>query len=481
MMFLTLWIQKTESCLRHPPHKPRVEGKGIQTERGEKLRDEINKRQELYEEERSQLLQEPEYFTQDDSNSADYEVIDPLSDADVIHDEDYPEFPPIAQENLTYPDYKNPDMEEDELDVYDDKFENIYDEYLNDYLYEEYLPVETKNKRDTAEVLSDLAESGAKLISGNLVGGVTSFVKSLAKPIFSYFIHSNNDHAMQKFTNRLLPETGFKDSAGAHIIRQSAHEGDGEKVWHQLSNQPRYWNPRSNFIRDKYHKSETHIECRRNVPIIDRNLVHRLKSVSLMMTSLMTSLHDTTIADLNQGFKKASEHFQDIRKTTKKILNATVNNLELDLILDLLKDTAVIVELIQEDIVDKSDEMVEFGLIGVVIVSIFLFGGVLVSHIRKNDHKTEEIQNELKELKKLLSPAEVKETEDDRTRRAVVSAVKETMDAMAGQMLGHQNHMDQQTPAVLRVGNYAVRQPSGTAALPRTNYGGAALTYQQYL
>ena len=84
----------------------------------------------------------------------------------------------------------------------------------------------------------------------------------------------------------------------------------------------------------------------------------------------------------------------------------------------------------------------------------------------------------MKELKKLLSPAEVKETEDDRTRRAVVSAVKETMDAMAGQMLV-QNHIDQQTPAVLRVGNYAVRQPSGTAALPRTNYGGAALTYQQ--
>ena len=63
-MFLTLWIQKTESCLRHPPHKSRVDGKGIQTERREKLRDEINKRQELYEEERSQLLQEPEYFTQ---------------------------------------------------------------------------------------------------------------------------------------------------------------------------------------------------------------------------------------------------------------------------------------------------------------------------------------------------------------------------------------------------------------------------------
>ena len=101
------------------------------------------------------------------------------------------------------------------------------------------------------------------------------------------------------------------------------------------------------------------------------------------------------------------------------------------------------------------------------------------NHIRKNDHKTEEIQNELKELKKLLSPAEVNETEDDRTRRAVVSAVKETMEAMAGQMLGHQNHMDQQAPAVLRVGNYAVRQPSGAAALPRTNHGGVALTYQQ--
>ena len=489
MMCLTLWIQKADSCIRHPPHKPRVDRKVVQTEKVEKLKDEVSRRQELYEEEQRLyeeeqrlyeeeqrlLLQEPEYFTQDDSNSTDPEEYDPLSDADVTHDEDYPEFPPIVQENITSSDYRDPGMEEDELDIYDERFENIYDEYLNDYLYQEYLPVASKNKRDTAEVLSDLAESGAKIISGNLVGGVTSFVKSLAKPIFSYFIHSNNDHAMQKFTNRLLPETEFKDTAGAHIIRQSANEGDGERVWHQLSNQPRYWNPRSNFIQDKYHKSKTHLECRRNVPIIDRNLVHRLKSVSLMMTSLMTSLHDTTIADLNQGFKKATEHFSNIHKTTGRILNHTIYKPEIDLIIDILKDTAVIVELIQEDMVDKSDEFVELALIGVVILSVFLFGVVLVSHIKKNDHKTEAIQNELKELKKLISPAEVRETEEDKTRRTIVAAVREAMDVVAGQMLVHQPHMDPPTPAVLQVGNYAVRQSSGSAAHPR----GVALTYQQ--
>ena len=68
MMILALWIQKTESCLKHPPHKPRIDRRRIQEEKEDKLSEEINKRRKMYEEEQNQLLQEPEFFIQDDTN-----------------------------------------------------------------------------------------------------------------------------------------------------------------------------------------------------------------------------------------------------------------------------------------------------------------------------------------------------------------------------------------------------------------------------
>ena len=128
-----------------------------------------------------------------------------------------------------------------------------------------------------------------------MVGSITSFLKTLAKPVFHYFIKSDNDKAMTKFTHRLLPETGFKGSSNALVISKAARQGDGERVWSTIAENSQTWNPRSNFKNDKYHQNNIHLECRRNIPIIDKNLVNRLKSVSLMLTSLMTSLHDTTI------------------------------------------------------------------------------------------------------------------------------------------------------------------------------------------
>merc|ERR1712121_592814 len=114
--------------------------------------------------------------------------------------------------------------------------------------------------------------------------------------------------------------------------------GHGAKAWETLASSSRTWNPRSNYKKDQ---SEIHLECRRNIPIIDKNIVSRLKSVSLMVTSLMTSLHDTTIMDLNHGFKEASRHFKNITESTKRILEATVNNPDTEAILIMLKNIAM--------------------------------------------------------------------------------------------------------------------------------------------
>ena len=46
----------------------------------------------------------------------------------------------------------------------------------------------------------------------------------------------------------------------------------------------------------------------------------RLKSVSLVITTLLTSLHDTATERMNQGFKIAVENFERITNSTKRIL-----------------------------------------------------------------------------------------------------------------------------------------------------------------
>ena len=93
-----------------------------------------------------------------------------------------------------------------------------------------------------------------------MVGSITTFLKTLTKPVFHYFIRSDNDNAMAKFTHRILPETGFKHAPGALMIRKNAREGDGEKVWSQLADNTRTWNPRSSYRNDKFHQNEIHLD-----------------------------------------------------------------------------------------------------------------------------------------------------------------------------------------------------------------------------
>ena len=90
-------------------------------------------------------------------------------------------------------------------------------------------------------------------------------VKTLVHPVYRYFIGIDNDPLMQKFTERMLPETVFKGSLEGYMISKAASRGDGEEVWNTLSQNLMQWNLRKNFKNEKYHKSVIHIECRENV------------------------------------------------------------------------------------------------------------------------------------------------------------------------------------------------------------------------
>ena len=77
------------------------------------------------------------------------------------------------------------------------------------------------------------------------------------------------------------------------------------------------WNPEQTFENSD---NKIHFQCRKNVKLIDDALKERLKSVSLVITTLLTSLHDTTKEDLNKGFNFATGRLDNIAKSTERIL-----------------------------------------------------------------------------------------------------------------------------------------------------------------
>ena len=69
-------------------------------------------------------------------------------------------------------------------------------------------------------------------------------------------------------------------------------------------------------------------------------LEERLQSVSLVVTTLLTSLQDTTTENLNKGFKVAADSLENITNHTEKILK------EVDQILRNLADSPQVIVLI---------------------------------------------------------------------------------------------------------------------------------------
>ena len=102
------------------------------------------------------------------------------------------------------------------------------------------------------------------------------------------------------------------------------------------------WNPEQNFGKAK---DNVHIQCRKNVKLVDDALKERLKSVSLVVTSLLTSLHDTTTENLNKGFKTTTSNLDKLANTTERIMG------KVEQILEILADSPQVIVLITVSII----------------------------------------------------------------------------------------------------------------------------------
>ena len=87
-----------------------------------------------------------------------------------------------------------------------------------------------------------LVRAGEKLLDGSPGGFLVEMVKTITKPIYNWMISTDNDPVMEKFTNRILPETQFRGHHDEHKISSHAQQGDAATVWQTMSRKSMAWN-----------------------------------------------------------------------------------------------------------------------------------------------------------------------------------------------------------------------------------------------
>ena len=128
-------------------------------------------------------------------------------------------------------------------------------------------------------------------------------------------------------------------------------------------------------------------------------MVKRLKGVNLMITSLMTSLHDTTILGLNHGFQEASSSFKRLINDTQEILSAVNNDTD-------IKNILKILDIAMEILTDNSLTITGLTLAGVTITFIVILAVVMIKQNR-------DLKLVIKEATEKIQECEAKERERD--------------------------------------------------------------------
>ena len=236
MMFLAMLTMKILPCstiiLRHLKEKQYegIEGKTIDEvislkhQKMEELEAEIEELEEKKTQDDSGenlIPTKPEVFQEDYSSDYFDKFLEYEDNSKIQEHDDEEATITIVEESVNSDDteIKNDELEEDDTGCDGPEFDDFYGEFC---------PKEYRAKRDaTGDFLGGILQTGEKLLEGNIGGSITTFLKTVARPVYHYFIQSDNDPAMEKFTNRFVPETSFRGASNAITMQGAAEVGDG--------------------------------------------------------------------------------------------------------------------------------------------------------------------------------------------------------------------------------------------------------------
>ena len=151
-------------------------------------------------------------------------------------------------------------------------------------------------------------------MSGLLPGLMRHFAFTLVKPLFSHFIQRQERDTVRHWSHALLPYTGLHNSEKLPYILSRAERGDLRGLFNELHTHQQDWDPSS--IRPEERVTQFHLECCRILPTIDQIFQERLKSVSLVLSTLQTSLSQQLRHTISTEFVKVKSELGKIEEDT---------------------------------------------------------------------------------------------------------------------------------------------------------------------
>ena len=131
----------------------------------------------------------------------------------------------------------------------------------------------------------------------------------------------------------------------------------------------------------------------------------RLKSLSLVITTLLTSLHDTATEGMNQGFKIAIENFERITIITNKILE------KIDQILGILLNSPQgIITIAIASIISVS------SMLGLILATHII---ILIKALRQGEEDNTKVINDLCERWDIMQPMVRNQVPENKLTRAL--------------------------------------------------------------
>merc|ERR1712208_92018 len=188
------------------------------------------------------------------------------------------------------------------------------------------------------------------------------------------------------------------------------------------------WNPRSSWNHIKDRSQAEKIAFKKYIPTIlavDKTISKRLKDISLVITTLSTSLHDTMVDGMNKGFKTASGSLRDLKDDHRDLLEA------LSAIFDVLEnDMPADMKIVAVSII-LAFIILQSGIGFWQNRTIQLQNGSMETIIREMSERMENMEQTMKETadKMEKQPEEMiqrKPMEDD-LEKAITQAVEQAM------------------------------------------------------
>merc|ERR1712082_442966 len=155
-------------------------------------------------------------------------------------------------------------------------------------------------------------------------GIMRGFLFNLIRPVLKNLVSGGHKHAVKQVAKHIIPYTGLKDHDTAQDVHQLLHEGNVTDAIKTLKNSTAKFRPHNLWLEEPMPHKDSIIDykgmnsyqgyrsTRKILPYIDHMLTDRLKSQSIVDTSLTTALFGGLKKSLNLDLTTAGNKLQKV-------------------------------------------------------------------------------------------------------------------------------------------------------------------------